>query len=575
MSFRNRPVLDRKHRPRWQDELRTQQLTVAGFAIAIAVAIGIFAATAWNDYYDAHLRPVAAVGAVTYTVDDMSDRMDLISIELQARYEDLQDRLGGVRDSLIQQALQSIQDALTGLGPTAADSLVLGRVLGNAAGRYGITVGDDAVSEEVTRRQALPERLKLSLITIAALPADAGAGVEPTDADWARAEGEISDIADAIKGGADFAATATEKSGDSSAAAGGSLGWVEADDPVYAAYFADAGAAAKGDLVGPIKDDTGYHLLRVDDRKAAGPNQRLKELLSSASVSDAEYRAYVRADLLRTAFNDYFTTTVMRPYQPQREVAQIFIAAQQGIPVPQQRVRHFLASPLPGEADQSAATDAQWAAALVRAEAFRVEASKPAADWYVLAKESDDTGSGNQGGDLGWYDPGSSSFVPEFKAAVARLKVGDVSEPVKTQFGYHVIEVTASRITVGVQADELVKTLRADPGQFARLARDQSEDAISAAKGGDLGWVIPYQFEKERMDAIFKLTTPDQISDPITTATGIYIFKLQATAELRWVPTDQLASVRQSGFDQWLTEIRDGAVTWTDPQFVAPPATSA
>ena len=46
MSFRNRPVLDRKHRPRWQDELRTQQLIVAGSALAIAVAVGIFAAAA-------------------------------------------------------------------------------------------------------------------------------------------------------------------------------------------------------------------------------------------------------------------------------------------------------------------------------------------------------------------------------------------------------------------------------------------------------------------------------------------------------------------------------------------------
>ena len=71
MSFRNRPVLDRKHRPRWQDELRTQQLIVAGFALAIAVAIGIFAATAWFNYYEAHLRPVAAVGDVTYNVDDL------------------------------------------------------------------------------------------------------------------------------------------------------------------------------------------------------------------------------------------------------------------------------------------------------------------------------------------------------------------------------------------------------------------------------------------------------------------------------------------------------------------------
>ena len=126
MSFRNRPVLDRKHRPRWQDELRTQQLIVAGFAVAIAVAIGIFAANAWSEHYDAHLRPVAAVGDATFSFDDLTDRMDVISVELQARYEDLQSRMGGVRDPQIQQALQSIQEAINALGPTAAESLVLG-----------------------------------------------------------------------------------------------------------------------------------------------------------------------------------------------------------------------------------------------------------------------------------------------------------------------------------------------------------------------------------------------------------------------------------------------------------------
>ena len=572
MSFRNRPVLDRKHRPRWQDELRTQQLIVAGFAVAIAVAIGIFAANAWSEHYDAHLRPVAAVGDATFSFDDLTDRMDVISVELQARYEDLQSRMGGVRDPQIQQALQSIQEAINALGPTAADSLVLGRVLSTAAGRYGITVSAQAVSAEVTKRQTVPERLKLSLITVDALPDDAKPGDEPTDAAWARAEAEMKEIVDAIEGGADFAATAREKSSDSSGPSGGSLSWIEADDPVYAIYFKDAQEAAKGDLVGPIKGDTGYRLVRLDDTKASGIDQRMKQLLSDAGVTDAEYRAYVRGDLLETAFGDYFKTRVMVPYQPQREVAQIFIAAQQGAPVGQQRVRHFLAQPIPGEQDQSKATDAQWAAALARAEAFRVEATKPDADWYVLAKDSDDTGSGSKGGDVGWYDPVSTSFVPEFKAAIARLDVGEVSSPVKTQFGYHVIEVTAERITVAVQADGLVATLREDPDQFARLARDQSEDPTSAAKGGELGWVIPYQFDADRTHAIFELSEPDQISDPITTETGTYIFKLLATAELRWVPTPQLESVRESGFDNWLSEIRDDAATWTDPQFIEAPA---
>lgn len=573
MSFRNRPVLDRKHRPRWQDELRTQQLIVAGFAIAIAVAIGIFGATAWSDHYDGHLRPVAAVGNTTYTIDDLTDRMDEVGSELQARYLDLSDRMGGVRDSLIQQGLQAIQDALQTLAPTATDSLVLGRVLATSAGHYGITIADDVLSAEVAKRKTLNERAKISLISVAALPADAKPGAKPTDADFTRAEAEANDIAEALKGGADFATTAKEKSDDGSAAANGSLGWVEADDPLYAAYFAELKEAAKGDVVGPIKDEFGFHLLHLDDRKAAGPNQHLIDLLGSAGVSDAEYRAYVHDDLLKTAFNDYFTNTVMKPYQPQREVAQIFIAAQQGIPVPQQRLRHFLAQPLPGESDQSKATDAEWAAALQRAEDFRVEAMKPDADWFTLAKESDDTGSGSRGGDLGWYDPATSTFVPEFKAAIASLTVGEVSEPVKTQFGYHIIEITGTRTTAGDQANQLVTTLREHPDQFAQLAKEQSEDASSAASGGDLGWVIPYQFEKKRMDAIFALTKVGEVSDPVETDSGFYIFKLLGTAELRWVPDKLLTSVRQGGFDRWLTEIRDAAATWTDPQFVAAPPT--
>ena len=57
-----------------------------------------------------------------------------------------------------------------------------------------------------------------------------------------------------------------------------------------------------------------------------------------------------------------------------------------------------------------------------------------------LAKEySDDPGSAAQGGDLGWAEPGL--FVPEFESALFSMNVGEISAPVKTDFGYHLIRM--------------------------------------------------------------------------------------------------------------------------------------
>ncbi len=63
------------------------------------------------------------------------------------------------------------------------------------------------------------------------------------------------------------------------------------------------------------------------------------------------------------------------------------------------------------------------------------------ADFAELAKERSQCPSGKQGGDLGEFAPGQ--MVKEFDQVVFTEKIGKVCGPVQTQFGYHLIEITA------------------------------------------------------------------------------------------------------------------------------------
>jgi parvulin-like peptidyl-prolyl isomerase len=85
--------------------------------------------------------------------------------------------------------------------------------------------------------------------------------------------------------------------------------------------------------------------------------------------------------------------------------------------------------------------DLSMAEALAKAQALRAKLVA-GADFAALAKaESDDTASGAQGGSLGTF--GHGDMVGEFETVAFTLPVGQISEPVKTQFGYHLIKVDA------------------------------------------------------------------------------------------------------------------------------------
>lgn len=91
-------------------------------------------------------------------------------------------------------------------------------------------------------------------------------------------------------------------------------------------------------------------------------------------------------------------------------------------------------------------------------------------DFAALATElSTDTGSGAQGGTLGFFAPGM--MVPEFEAGVAALEVGAVSDPVQSQFGWHLIRLDETRPVAVPALDEVRGEIEAGLREAAIAAR--------------------------------------------------------------------------------------------------------
>ena len=589
MTFRSRPVLDRKHRPRWQDELRTQQLTILGFALAIALALGIFGAAAWNGYWETHLRPVAVVAGTTYDRGDLGQREAILTAEAVAQVTELQQQLdGGPRSQLIQQQIDSLTTGFNQLAANASSSLVDGAVLAERAADFGVEVTDAEVDAEVAARMRLPERIQARLILVepeVTHPAgedEDGQDVdeqdeeaddpEPTEEQRAAARQLAEEARARVEDGEDFEVVAGEVSDHFTATAGGLLGWFTADDAANEEYAEALADAEVGDLVGPIETEGGYAVLELLARREAAATGPLADLLERNGVPDRAYRQYVRSELLLEAYREHFLDEVVGSDVEQRRIARIGITPPTGTgdPVAQERARHVLVQPLPDADDQSGATDEEWEAAREAAEDARQRLSEPDADWFEIAPEvSEDPGSASRGGDLGWYDPQASPFVEEFADALAGLDVGEISEPVRTDFGWHVIQKTGERESPEELAARLVAELGGDLDGFAETARLLSDDPGTAADGGEVGWIARYQLDPMHEQAVFGLGQVGDVSEPIEDGDGtLTIYQLLEADDERALDDAQRSAISGAGFERWLeSDVRAPVETWIDPQF--------
>lgn len=130
------------------------------------------------------------------------------------------------------------------------------------------------------------------------------------------------------------------------------------------------------------------------------------------------------------------TTGVMRSGAGFHILKVISRGEESGLTITQTRVRHIVLRP-----SQSLSIDA----AERRINEFRQQIGSGAKTFEELARQYSEDGSAQAGGDLGWASPGS--FVPEFEEAMDKLPLSGLSQPVRSRFGVHLIQVLDRRET--------------------------------------------------------------------------------------------------------------------------------
>ena len=166
-------------------------------------------------------------------------------------------------------------------------------------------------------------------------------------------------------------------------------------------------------------------------------------------------------------------------------------------------------------------------------------------DFAALAKEySQDPGSASQGGDLGFF--GRGTMVPAFEDVAFSLKVGEVSDLVQSQFGFHIIrveeisgdQVRARHILFLLQKDEKAGQQKAmvlyqqikDGADFAELAREHSDFEETASRGGFWRDDLPREnLPSEIADAVRTLK-PGDVSLPVKMEGGWNLFRINDDA---------------------------------------------
>ena len=369
----------------------------AGAAIGLALLIVVIGVV-----YEFAIKPsstLAAVGEDKIVTRDYWKRVHLQQNQLQnqlAQLVDLERQFGnqGYFTSQISQVEATLSSPYS-LGVRVLDDMINETLIGQEAEARGITVSDEEVEESLREQVASSQQS----VTVPQATATAAAAAD---------------------------ATATAE------------GWTPTPAPTI-----DVSSAVTETEPLPTPEPPPPLPVLTDDAYLEGLTELETNLKEVSGMSMAEYREILRAQLLAEKLEEVIGEEQVSPSAEEVNARHILLRVIEPEPSPTPLPEGFptlaptpvpegFPTPLPTPEPRS---DEET---LALAEELR-QRILDGEDFAALAEEySDDPGSAVSGGDLGWF--GRGLMAPPFEEAAFSLAIGEISEPVQSDFGYHIIE---------------------------------------------------------------------------------------------------------------------------------------
>ena len=576
MTERARPVVRPRRSWRESPERRSFLLNI-GFGLVVLVALIALIVAAAASWYGDHLAPVGSVNGASITRDDYNRRFDVENVRLSIAEGRIADEVnaGRMTTEQGQQQGQFISQRREQLASLTLERLLDARIQATLAEQQGIQVTPAEVDAQIDTEGTRSEQRHAWLIEVEPEPGEERE--EPDQAAVAEARKVAETAVKDLDAGKAWEEVATAVSTDSSAAIGGDLGWISDEFALDEAFVQALFALESGGRADVIEGEDGpFRVGRVTEIIPERADPAYRQLITDRGVSIEAYSEAVRQDLIAERLREKIEAQALAE-GPQRRVADIFLENQTGDELPEGSVktRHILYAPKddPQGAGQLAQDDPAWGAAEAEARKAHAAVTADPTQFDKLARaESDETGADITGGKLPWFDP-TSQLDPAFAGAVfaAGLQPGQILEPVRSSFGWHVIQVLYFPTDLD-QANRLKAQL--DGGaDFAQLARDYSYGE-EAAEGGELGWVARYQLDKASEDAIFA-TPVGQVTAPVSVPeNGVHLYQVLEEAT-RAPEGDQKDMLEQSAFTNWYEAQKQGFTIQRDVTFAPDEAFTA